>query len=229
MVGDSESPEPRLRRGVPAMIHDLRYGVRMLRRSPGVSILAIPCLTLAIGANATVFSWIEGILLRLFRPSWPRTVCWPSPARTAAPREPSTFPGPTSRTRSAAARSSRCSSRTRSRAPAERRRPRERAPASMVSANYFDALEFARSSAAGSSRARTRETLTRSPSSATSCGRSVSRRSGDRRKTQPLIGLPHTIVGVAPRVSSGRSWATRSSSGCRHRCRRSSTPAGTSS
>ena len=31
---------------------------------PGFSVLAILCLTLGIGANAAVFSWIEGILLR---------------------------------------------------------------------------------------------------------------------------------------------------------------------
>ena len=43
---------------------DLRYGLRMLRRSPGFSLLAILCLTAGIGANAAVSSWIEGILLR---------------------------------------------------------------------------------------------------------------------------------------------------------------------
>jgi predicted permease len=36
----------------------------MLRRRPGFSLLAILCLTLGIGANAAVFSWVEGILFR---------------------------------------------------------------------------------------------------------------------------------------------------------------------
>jgi macrolide transport system ATP-binding/permease protein len=54
-------------RGLPMIettVQDLRFGLRMLRRSPGFSILAILCLTLAIGANAAVFSWIEGLLFR---------------------------------------------------------------------------------------------------------------------------------------------------------------------
>ena len=45
---------------------DLRYGLRQLRRNPGSSLLAALCLVVAIGANAAVFSWIEGILLRPF-------------------------------------------------------------------------------------------------------------------------------------------------------------------
>lgn len=41
---------------------DLRFGFRVLRRTPGFSFLAILCLTLGIGTNAAIFSWIEGIL-----------------------------------------------------------------------------------------------------------------------------------------------------------------------
>ena len=46
------------------LLQDLRFGFRMLRRSPGFSILALLCLTLGIGTNAAVLSWIEGILIR---------------------------------------------------------------------------------------------------------------------------------------------------------------------
>ena len=49
---------------VEDFVHDLLYGFRQLWRSPGFSALAILCLTLGIGANAAVFSWVEGILFR---------------------------------------------------------------------------------------------------------------------------------------------------------------------
>ena len=43
---------------------DLRYALRQLRRSPGFTITATAMLTVAICANSTVFSWIDGTMLR---------------------------------------------------------------------------------------------------------------------------------------------------------------------
>lgn len=54
-------------RGLPlleTLLQDLRFALRMLRRSPGFALLAIFCLILGIGANAAVFSWMEGLLFR---------------------------------------------------------------------------------------------------------------------------------------------------------------------
>jgi len=45
------------------VLQDVHFGLRMLRRNPGFSALAILCLVLGIGSNAAVFSWVEGILL----------------------------------------------------------------------------------------------------------------------------------------------------------------------
>src|SRR5215469_14157622 len=45
---------------------DVRFGWRVLVRNRGFSAMAVLCLTLGIGANAAVFSWIEGLLLRPF-------------------------------------------------------------------------------------------------------------------------------------------------------------------
>src|SRR5204862_4210097 len=56
--------EQRVWRWADEFVQDVRYGARMLLRTPGFSILAILCLTLGIGTNAAALSWIEGILIR---------------------------------------------------------------------------------------------------------------------------------------------------------------------
>src|SRR5215469_13230828 len=43
---------------------DVRYALRQLRKSPGFTITATVMLAVAICANSTVFSWIDGTMLR---------------------------------------------------------------------------------------------------------------------------------------------------------------------
>ena len=45
-------------------MHDLRYGLRMMRRSPAVALVAIISLGLGIGAAAAVFGLVDALLLR---------------------------------------------------------------------------------------------------------------------------------------------------------------------
>ena len=183
------------------LFQDLHFGVRMLARSPGFSFLAILCLTLAIGANAAVFSWIEGILLRPFPlvADQDRLMAVANTNRGSADTFDMSWPDFQDLARASTLIDAFIAEKITGTTLSIGDRA-VRAPGSMVSANYFDAIGvhpvLGRGFEPGEDSGRNAHPVT-----VISYQMWQERFHGDPAvigKTQVLAGLPHTIVGVAP-------------------------------
>ena len=185
------------------MLQDLRFGLRLLRLSPGFSIIAILCLTIGIGASAAVFSWIEGILLRPYPlvVDQDRLFAVTGTNRGATPdRTDVSWPDFKDFERSATLEDGFIAEKITGSTLNIGDRA-ERVTGSMVSANYFDAIGvrpiLGRGFQPGEDVGQNAHPIT-----VISYQMWQDRFHGDAAvigKTQVLAGLPHTMVGVAPK------------------------------
>jgi predicted permease len=185
---------------------DLRFGLRMLRRSPGFSILAILCLTLGIGTNAAVFSWIEGILIRPYPlvAHQDRMVALFGTRQGTTEKEGLSYPDFLDLQKDSTLFESFIVDRITGTTLSIGDRA-ERASGGIVSANYFDALGVKPILGRGF-RLEEGEERNAHPVTVISYLTWQDRYKGDPDiigKTQVLDGVRHTIIGVAPEKFHG--------------------------
>ena len=49
---------------IEELAHDVGYAVRLLRRSPGFTTMAVASLALGIGANTAIFTLLNAVMVR---------------------------------------------------------------------------------------------------------------------------------------------------------------------
>lgn len=184
------------------MLQDIRFGLRLLRRNPGFSAVAILCLTLGIGANTAVLSWVEGVMLRPYPVAQDEDAIFviAGTAPEATKGTEISWPDFKDFERSATTIQAFIADRINGAVVGLVNQKAERAPGSVVSANYFDALGI-------------KPILGRGFEPGEDIGRNahpivvISYQLWQRRfandpkavgSTIRLNGVPHTIVGVAP-------------------------------
>jgi len=182
------------------LAQDVRFGLRMLRREPGFAMLAILCLTIGIGANAAVYGWIEGILLRPYPAVADQETLFAlaGTSRGAPDFDVISWPDFVDLRRSGTLYEPIAEKITGTTLSIGERA--ERVPGSLVSANYFDALGVKLFLGRGFERD---EETGRNAHPVTVISYQLWKRrfNGDPAilgKTQRMNGIPHTIVGVAP-------------------------------
>ena len=184
------------------MLQDIRYGFRLLRRNAGFSAIAILCLTLGIGANTAVLSWIEGVMLRPYPlvDDEDRVFVIAGTAPEATKGTDISWPDFKDFERSATTIQAFIADRINGAVIGLVNQKAERAPGSIVSANYFDALGvkpmLGRGFEPGDDIGRNAHPIV--VISYQFWQRQFASDPGAVGRTIRLNGVLHTIVGVAP-------------------------------
>jgi predicted permease len=182
---------------------DVRYGLRMLVKSPGFSLVAVLSLALGIGANTAIFSLVNAVLLRPLPVTDPQRLLSVS---TTDLKNPGNLPLSHLNFKDLRAQNSvftDMAAFTFNQVNYSTGRDSEQIPVQVVTANYFALLGAQPAIGRGFL---PEEEATAAPVAVVSDGfwqRSLGSDPNAVGKTITLNRVPYTIVGVAPRHFSG--------------------------